>query len=167
MALWKKAAAPVIEPAKEQAPAEPAKKKRKNKQDDSRRTRSSLLTVRLTPEEKAYIQKQAKAAGMNVTDYLVACSRQVPVVYIPGVPDLVLELRRQGTNLNQLAMMANTNKDTRALDLKAAAADARAAREEIREFCLGWDAQIRNAAAETEVTANGHPEGEPQQGDAD
>lgn len=157
---------PVLDTAPVEIPAEPEisqeEEKKKRKQDDSRRSRSEVLKLRLTPEEKQYIAEQAKSAGMNVTDYLVACSKQIPVVYIPGVPELVLELRRQGTNLNQMARLANERHDTRSIQLQMAAADARQARETIVEFCRKWDAQILDATKGKEVGSDGHNEAEPQ-----
>ena len=141
-------------------PADPVAKVKK-KQDDSRRSRSEILKLRLTSAEKRHMAEQAKAAGMSITDYLVACSQQVPVIYIPGVPELVLELRRQGTNLNQMARLANEQHDTRSIDLDAAAADVRSAMAEIVDFCRRWDAQITDATGKGGA-ADGHHETEPQ-----
>lgn len=161
MALWKKKepVAAVPEPAPSQAPEVP--KKRKNKQDDSRRERSEMLRLRLTPTEKAYIAAQARAAGMTVTDYLVICSEQMPVVFIPGVPELVNEMRRQGTNINQLAKMANATGDTREIDLRQAAAELRFATAVVIDFCQQWSAQIVDVYGK-EDAADGHSESESQ-----
>ena len=46
------------------------------------------------------LESKVKASGLNKTDYLVKCLSYKPIVTVPG--DLLLELKRQGNNLNQV-----------------------------------------------------------------
>ena len=71
------------------------------------RRRNITLTVRLTEEEKAHIVKMAKKANLSLTDYIVELSKLVPIVVPENVKPLLIELRRIGNNINQIATRAN------------------------------------------------------------
>ena len=71
------------------------------------RRRSITLTVRLTEEEKAHIVNMAKKANLSRTDYIVELSKLVPIVVPENVKPLLIELRRIGNNINQIATRAN------------------------------------------------------------
>ena len=71
------------------------------------RRRNITLTVRLTEEEKAHIVNMAKKANLSRTDYIVELSKLVPIVVPENVKPLLIELRRIGNNINQIATRAN------------------------------------------------------------
>ena len=71
------------------------------------RRRNVTLTVRLTEEEKAHIVNMAKKANLSLTDYIVELSKLVPIVVPENVKPLLIELRRIGNNINQIATRAN------------------------------------------------------------
>ena len=71
------------------------------------RRRNITLTVRLTEEEKAHIVNMAKKANLSRTDYIVELSKLVPIVVPENVKPLLIELRRIGNNMNQIATRAN------------------------------------------------------------
>ena len=71
------------------------------------RRRNITLTVRLTEEEKAHIVNMAKKANLSLTDYIVELSKLVPIVVPENIKPLLIELRRIGNNINQIATRAN------------------------------------------------------------
>ena len=71
------------------------------------RRRNVTLTVRLTEEEKAHIVNMATKANLSLTDYIVELSKLVPIVVPENVKPLLIELRRIGNNINQIATRAN------------------------------------------------------------
>ena len=71
------------------------------------RRRNITLTVRLTEEEKAHIVNMATKAKLSLTDYIVELSKLVPIVVPENVKPLLIELRRIGNNINQIATRAN------------------------------------------------------------
>ena len=71
------------------------------------RRRNVTLTVRLTEEEKAHIVNMAKKANLSRTDYIVELSKLIPIVVPENVKPLLIELRRIGNNINQIATRAN------------------------------------------------------------
>ena len=46
------------------------------------------------------MESKVKASGLNKTDYLIKCLSDKPIVNVPS--ELLLELKRQGNNLNQV-----------------------------------------------------------------
>lgn len=72
------------------------------------RKRAETLTVRVTKTEKAAIVSQAKKAGMNLTEYILALARQLPIHPPPDLSPLLVELKRIGNNINQIAARVNS-----------------------------------------------------------
>lgn len=73
------------------------------------RRRNITLTVRLNEEEKLHIVNMAEKADLSLTDYIVGLSRLIPIVVPENVKPLLVELRRIGNNINQIATRANMN----------------------------------------------------------
>ena len=73
-----------------------------------KRKRNKTLTVRLTEKEYNLIRGKAKKAKMSITDYIVALSNELPIKVSEDVKPLILELKRIGNNLNQIAMKINS-----------------------------------------------------------
>jgi hypothetical protein len=72
------------------------------------RRRSETLTIRLTKSEKAAITAQARKASMSLTEYIVALSCETEIIVPPDVMPLLVELKRIGNNLNQIAAKVNS-----------------------------------------------------------
>lgn len=75
--------------------------------------RSEEVKFHVTPDVKRRLQDEAKAAGVDLATY---CREKVltgrpPRRVPPEVLAAVAELARQGNNLNQLARIANTEKN--------------------------------------------------------
>ena len=77
-----------------------------------RKKKTSIITARMTPGDKTAIQKEARRAGMTVTDYLTACALGKEIVRVEGLDAILSELKAQGRNLNQLTTLANMGKLT-------------------------------------------------------
>ncbi len=73
-----------------------------------KRRRNETLTVRLTRTEKSAIIAKAKRAKMNLTEYILAISKQTEIVLPPDTAPIVIELKRIGNNLNQIATKVNS-----------------------------------------------------------
>jgi len=124
-------AAPIQEP--EPAPPKP----------EPVRRRSENLRLRLTPEELAYLTEQANAAGMSRTDYIMAAAEGSPVIVIDEVPKLLMELRRQGANLNQMVRLAHQTHSVDLPELKAAVQRCAEAQAEVVRMCDHWNMKLR------------------------
>ena len=72
-----------------------------------KRKRSIPLTFRVTEQDAEIIRRNAQRAGMNLTEYLTACAVGKNIVHIDGLNEFTRELKRQGANLNQLAVLVN------------------------------------------------------------
>ena len=66
------------------------------------------LTIRVTKEEKNAIIANALRAGLNVTDYILSANAQAVISPPPDLSPLLRELKRIGTNINQIAAKVNS-----------------------------------------------------------
>ena len=73
-----------------------------------KRRRDNTLTIRLTKTEKERIERNAKRAKQNLTDYIVLLSLVTPIHVAEDVKPLLIELKRIGNNLNQIAAKINS-----------------------------------------------------------
>ena len=72
------------------------------------RKRNKTLTVRVTEAEKNSVIRNAKRAKQNLTDYLLGLNEQVTLCPPPDLAPLLKELKRIGTNINQVATKVNS-----------------------------------------------------------
>ena len=72
------------------------------------RKRGETMTIRLTKSEKAAITAQARKAKMSLTEYIMALSLETVIIVPPDVTPLLIELKRIGNNLNQIAAKVNS-----------------------------------------------------------
>ena len=72
------------------------------------RRRDTTLTIRLTKVEKERIERNAKRAERSITDYIVLLSLEMPIHVAEDVKPLLIELKRIGNNLNQIAAKINS-----------------------------------------------------------
>ena len=75
--------------------------------------RTEVMKFRATEEETAEIRRKAAAAGMNVSRFLrtSAVKSQVVLYNTADIYGLRSDLRRIGNNINQIAMVVNSNKE--------------------------------------------------------
>ena len=72
------------------------------------RKRNVTLTIRVTEDEKAAIIRKAMYAGKNLTDYILAINDRAVICPPPDLVPLLSELKRIGTNINQVAAKVNS-----------------------------------------------------------
>ena len=74
--------------------------------------RNTIIKFRATEEEASEIRRKAAAAGMTVSRFLrtAAMNSQVVLYNTADVFGLRSDLRRIGNNINQIAMVMNSNK---------------------------------------------------------
>ena len=88
------------------------KRTEKEKGEVPVKKKTAILTARLTPAEKAAIERRAKQANMTVTDYIVKCALGKNVRQTDELAPVLSELKAQGRNLNQLTKLANMGRIT-------------------------------------------------------
>ena len=74
--------------------------------------KTAIITARLTPAEKAAIERRAKQANMTITDYIVKSALGKNVRQADDLAPILSELKVQGRNLNQLTKLANMGRIT-------------------------------------------------------
>lgn len=74
----------------------------------SNRKRNKTLTIRLTQSEKNLLLSKAKKAKMSTTDYIVSLSEKTKIILPPDLTPVIIEMKRLGNNLNQIAMKVNS-----------------------------------------------------------
>ena len=74
--------------------------------------RTKVMKFRATEEEAAEIRRKATAAGMTVSRFLrtSAVNSQVVLYNTADVFGLRSDIRRIGNNINQIAMVVNSNR---------------------------------------------------------
>ena len=68
------------------------------------------LTVRLTPEQYESICARADTAMMTPSAFVRAAAMRHKITVVPGVHELVREMKGIGRNINQLAILAHEGK---------------------------------------------------------
>ena len=74
--------------------------------------RTKVMKFRATEEEAAEIRRKANAAGMTVSRFLrtAAVNSQVVLYNTADLFGLRSEIKKIGNNINQIAMVVNTNR---------------------------------------------------------
>ena len=82
--------------------------------------RNRIMKFRATEEEASEIRRKAAAAGMNISRFLrtSAVKSQVVLYNTADIYGLRSDLRRIGNNINQIAMVANSNKSVYLSDVR-------------------------------------------------
>ena len=65
---------------------------------------------KMLQKEKEELREKAKQSNMNMSEYIIALSENKKIIVAQGLPQLSLELKRIGVNINQIAMVANTQR---------------------------------------------------------
>ena len=72
--------------------------------------KSEELHFRLTPTEKKKIEEKSEQAHKTVAAYLLALSESKRIIDTTIIASLIVEIRKIGVNINQIAAVANTQK---------------------------------------------------------
>ena len=82
--------------------------------------RTTIMKFRAAEEEASEIRRKAAAAGMTVSRFLrtSAVNSQVVLYNTAGIFGLRSELRRIGNNINQIAMVVNSNRSVYQSDVR-------------------------------------------------
>ena len=73
------------------------------------RIKTERLEPRLTAKQKEKLVELSKQSRMNMTEYIIAVSEQKKIVVADGIPELLKQIIKIGTNVNQITMVANSN----------------------------------------------------------
>ena len=112
----------------------------------AKRQRQKVIGFRATPEEQAQIESDAKSAGLTIGAYLRKLALDAPIprqsrrssVDMTTLSQLLGQLGKIGSNLNQLARQANIGLAPSAPALAEELAALKVLRAEIRQ-ALGKD----------------------------
>lgn len=74
------------------------------------RTKNAYVQLRMTNSEKERLMQQSAEARMTMTQYILALSEHKKIIVADELPELCRQIIRIGTNVNQIALVANTNK---------------------------------------------------------
>lgn len=112
------------------------------------RKRSERLSLGLTPDEKDMIRKGAKEAGMSQTDFILASVKGTRIVVITSLQEGLLELNRQGCNLNQMARCLNGNYYVSHSEIQKTCRSCQNAYENLTRFVDRWNVQLKRMEEE-------------------
>lgn len=71
--------------------------------------KNNRMYIRITNTDKANIAYNAELLNISMTEYVLRCVRRKRIVIVEDFPDLILQLSKIGNNLNQIAIIGNTN----------------------------------------------------------
>ena len=82
--------------------------------------RNTIMKFRATEEESAEIRRKAAAAGMTVSRFLrtSAVNGQVVLYNTADIFGLRSEIKKIGNNINQVAMVVNSNRSVYQSDVR-------------------------------------------------
>ena len=76
---------------------------------DQNRTRNKQIVIRATEKELELIKKNVQKSKLSQNDFLIKSALNKDIIVIDGLQNLLLELVREGKNLNQIAKSLNQN----------------------------------------------------------
>ena len=76
---------------------------------EQNRRRNHQIILRLTAAEKETVaQKKSATKHKSYADFFISAMSKKPYVIVTSLDEALTELKRQGNNLNQLAVVANS-----------------------------------------------------------
>ena len=72
------------------------------------RKRKEPVTFWLSEYELSLLKNKISKTSLTRSDYLRKCSLDKNITVVPGIRDLVIEIKRIGNNLNQLTRSVNS-----------------------------------------------------------
>ena len=100
--------------------------------------RNKMLSFRVNEKEYQKILKKSYGHYCELSEYLRSCALEKDITVIEGLPEFTIQLRRIGTNLNQLTRLANEGQ-IRCLELTEV-------RSEVEKLWQSLNSQIAKAA---------------------
>lgn len=82
------------------------------------REKVAEVHIRLSPSEKENLISRAAEAHMNLNEYILHLSEQKRIVVADELPNLINQIVKIGTNVNQVALVANTYKTVSAQQIE-------------------------------------------------
>ena len=77
---------------------------------ECQKTERNGFSLECHPKKKKLSPKRAADANMSIADYIVALSANQKIIDAKIIAQLILEIRRIGVNVNQIAAVANYQK---------------------------------------------------------
>lgn len=84
-----------------------SKNKKKRSEKDIKRTRNKSFNIRFTEEEFEKVNDKILKSKLNRTDFILKCVEDKDVIIIENLTESIVEFRRQGVNINQMAKAIN------------------------------------------------------------
>lgn len=121
----------------------------------SKRRRTERLCLGLTPEEKELIDTIAMETGVSRTDLIVHAVQRRYVIMITGLPEVLLELIRQGNNLNQIARRLNERSYVNPECIEEACRACQGAYENLVQFVDSWNIKLKKKEEKENADSEG------------
>lgn len=80
--------------------------------------KTQQLHIRVSDSEKEFIKARASAANISISEYIVSLSKEKKIFSMPELPELVWQISKIGTNINQIAAAANSKKYASQADIE-------------------------------------------------
>ena len=109
----------------------------------SNRRRSEKITLRMTPEERELLRSRASLVGMSQTDLIVLSIQNGMFIVLDEALPLLLELRKQGVNLNQVVRYLHQQALIDPAMLQQAIKNCVVAQTELVRFCRKWNVRLK------------------------
>lgn len=81
-------------------------KKSKQKKDVNR-TRNKSFNLRFSEKEFEELNKKIIKSKLNRTDFILKCIENKDIIVIENLTETIVEIRKQGVNINQMARAIN------------------------------------------------------------
>lgn len=73
-----------------------------------KRKKNTVIAIRVTPETADRIHEKAAASGESLQQYITDAALGCEIINLSELTAFIRELKRHGSNLNQLAVLAHT-----------------------------------------------------------
>ena len=84
-----------------------SKNKKKRSEKDIKRTRNKSFNIRFTEDEFEKVNEKILKSQLNRTDFILKCIEDKDIIIIENLTESIVEFRRQGININQIARALN------------------------------------------------------------
>ncbi len=104
-----------------------------------RTERTRQMMLRLSDREYIQAKKKIRESGMKQQDYLLDSVLGKKIYNLEELRDLILELKRQGVNLNQVAKQMNANQYPGKVKFDQTMEEVRRTWESLRQYLQGQE----------------------------
>ena len=84
-----------------------SKNNKKRNEKDIKRTRNKSFNLRFSEKEFELLNEKIKKSKLNRTDFILKCIENKDVFIIENLTETIVEIRKQGVNINQMARAIN------------------------------------------------------------